>query len=460
MSGKILAVDDEIDMLNLLKRIIETKTRYEIEIISQPEKVMKFIENEYIDLILLDLRMPGINGLELLKQIKNKDPEIGIIIITAYGTVESSVEAMKMGAFDFVLKPFQQEELLLTIHRAMDIQKLKKENRILKEELKKEKETDFIIGQSPTMQSIYKTILQVAKSEASIVITGETGTGKELIARSIHKHSLRKGNFVALNCSAVPENLIESELFGHVKGSFSGALTNKKGLIEEAEGGTLFLDEVGDLSELMQTKLLRFLQEGEFRPVGGTKSKKINVRIVAATNKNLEDMVKQGKFRKDLYYRLNVIHLHLPPLRERKDAIPILAHHFLEKYNAINNKQIHGFSKEALNYLLTQDWPGNVRELENVVERAVILCQDKYIKLEHIEPLNNLKEQTSLEEILSLPFKQARKKILQEFYYNYLKHILSQTQGNISKAANLCGIKRQYFYRLLKIAGLDNKLKN
>jgi len=453
MPGKILAVDDEVDMLKLLERIIKSKTDYEIATTAYPEKVIKLIENEYFDLVLLDLRMPGVNGMELLRQIKEAEPDTGVIIITAYGTVESAVKAMKIGAFDFITKPFRQEQILLTINRAMAVQALKRENRELKIELSRQRDADFIIGKSPIMRSIYKYILQIAPSLAPVVITGETGTGKELVARSIHRYSKRKGAFVAINCSAFPETLIESELFGHVKGAFSGAIKDKKGLVEEADSGTLFLDEVGDLTLLMQTKLLRFLQEGEFRPVGSTKTKKADVRIIAATNKNLETLVKQNKFRQDLYYRLYVINIHLPPLRERKEDIPLLAHYFLKKYAELNKKTLKGFSEKAMGKLLSRSWPGNIRELENVIERAVIISQGEIIDISDIDPFSTLKiTPTFQQDVLTLPFKKAKYRVLMDFYHQYLTNVLIQCKGNVSQAAQICGLKRQYFHRLMKVA--------
>ncbi|MDL1970656.1 MAG: sigma-54 dependent transcriptional regulator [Candidatus Desulfofervidaceae bacterium] len=455
MTGKILAVDDEVDMLRLLERIIKSKTDYDIITTPYPEKVAKFIEKEYFDLILVDLRMPDISGMELLKQIKAIEPDTAVVIITAYGTVESAVEAMKIGAFDFITKPFRQEQILLTINRAMEVQALKRENRQLKNELNRQKDADFIIGKSPAMQSVYKYLLQVAPSLAPVVITGETGTGKELVARLIHKYSKRKGPFVAINCSAFPETLIESELFGHVKGAFSGAIRDKRGLVEEADNGTLFLDEVGDLSMLMQTKFLRFLQEGEFRPVGSTKAKRADVRIIAATNKDLEELIKQDKFREDLYYRLNVIKIHVPPLRERKEDIPLLAHYFLKKYAELNNKTIKGFSERAMSELLSRSWPGNVRQLENVIERAVIVSQKDLIDLSDIKPFSTLKSTSpAQEDIFALPFKKARHRALMDFYQRYLTNVLIQCKGNVSRAAEVCGLKRQYFHRLMKMTNI------
>jgi len=457
MLGKILAVDDEIDMLALLKRIIEGKTDYEITVTSEPRNVLRLIQDNYFDLVLLDLKMPGLSGMEVLRQIKETEPDITVIIITAYGTIESAVEAMKIGAFDFIIKPFRPEQILLTIERAMELQKLKRENRALRAELVKEREVDFIIGKSKIMQSIYRYILQVAKTSATVVISGESGTGKELAARALHRHSLCSDKaFIPVNCSAIPETLIESEFFGHIKGAFSGAIRDKKGLVEEADGSTLFLDEVGDLNLLMQTKLLRFLQDGEFRPVGSTKYKKADTRIIVATNRDLLDLVKQGKFREDLYYRLSVINIYLPTLSERREDIPILAHYFLEKYAKLNNKPIKGFSEAAMAKLVTRDWPGNIRELQNVVERAVIICQGEYIQASEIDPLTSLQPSGPSEEIWDVPFKKAKCRILVDFYHQYLSYVLRQCKGNVSQAAKICGVKRQYLHRLMKIANIQS----
>ena len=457
MLGKILAIDDEIDMLSLLKRIIEGKTDYEVTVTPEPKRAIRLIQDTYFDLVLLDLKMPGMSGMEVLRKIKEIEPDTAVIIITAYGTIESAVEAMKIGAVDFITKPFKPEQILLTIQRTMELQKLKRENKALKEELAKEKEANFIIGKSKVMQSIYRYILQVAKTSATVVISGESGTGKELVARALHHHSLRSSKpFVPVNCSAIPETLIESEFFGHVRGAFSGAIRDKIGLVGEANGGTLFLDEVSDLNLLMQTKLLRFLQDGEFRPVGSTKNKRADTRIIAATNRDLLELVKQGRFREDLYYRLNVISIHLPPLRERREDIPILAHYFLEKYAKANKKSIKGFSQAAMSKLMTRDWPGNIRELQNVIERAVIVCQGEYIQASEIDPLTSLQSESSTEEIWDIPLKKAKRRILVDFYHQYLSYVLRQCKGNVSEAAKICGVKRQYLHRLMKIANLKS----
>ncbi len=454
MEGHILAIDDEKDMLKLLEKIIRTKTKYKITTTANAKEAINLIENANYDLVIIDLKMPEIDGINLLKKIKRINPSVAAIIITAYGTVETAVEAMKLGAYDFITKPFRTEQIVSTINRIMELQLLRKENIKLKTQLMSEKETDFIIGKSDTIRDIYRYASQIAQSSASVLITGETGTGKEMLARFIHNKSKRQGEFVAINCSAFPETLIESELFGYKKGAFTGAEKDKKGLVEIANNGTLFLDEIGDLDLSMQTKLLRFLQNGEYIPVGSTETKKVDVRVIAATNKNIYELINKGKFRQDLFYRLNVIHISLPPLRERKKDIPYLAMFFLGKYSKKNKKEIKEFSSEALEYLINKEWPGNIRELENVIERAVILCNEKEITLQHLDPLK-MGYLSDKKEIYTLSFKEAKKEILKEFYREYFTEILTQTKGNISEAANLCGLKRQYFYKLLKFSNIN-----
>ena len=454
MEGHILAIDDEKDMLKLLEKIIKTKTKYKITTTTNAKEAISLIENANYDLVIIDLKMPEIDGINLLKKIKKINPSVAAIIITAYGTVETAVEAMKLGAYDFITKPFRTEQIVSTINRIMELQLLKKENIKLKTQLTSEKETDFIIGKSDTIRDIYRYASQIAQSSASVLITGETGTGKEMLSKFIHNKSKRQGEFVAINCSAFPENLIESELFGYKKGAFTGAEKDKKGLVEIANNGTLFLDEIGDLDLNMQTKLLRFLQNGEYIPVGSTETKKVDVRVIAATNKNIYEVINKGKFRQDLFYRLNVIHISLPPLRERKKDIPYLAMFFLEKYSKKNKKEIKGFSSDALEYLINKKWPGNIRELENVIERAVILCNEKEITLQDLDPLKKC-YLSDKKEIYTLSFKEAKKEILKEFYREYFTKILTKTKGNVSEAANLCGLKRQYFYKLLKFSNIN-----
>ena len=374
MAERILIVDDEVDMLELLKRIIEDKTNYRVFTTPDPLEVPQLLDEAPFDLMITDLRMPGQNGIELLENVHTKYEHLPVIVITAYGTIETAVEAMQKGAFSYITKPFKKEEILLGVEKALDFQRLKNENQSLRQELEEQVRHPFLIGQAPVMERVYQRIIQVAKTSATILITGESGTGKELAAKTLHYHSKRKDkNFVAVNCSAIPETLIESELFGHLKGSFTGAIRDKKGLVEEADRGTFFLDEIGDLNLIMQTKLLRLLQEGEYKPVGSAKTFTADIRFLAATNQDLVDKVRKKEFREDLYYRLNVIQITMPPLRDRKEDIPLLVQHFLDKFSRQNQKEIKGIAPEAMEALHSREWPGNIRELENVIERGVIL---------------------------------------------------------------------------------------
>ncbi len=453
--GKIVAIDDEKDMLRLLERIVRGKTPHEITTFSDPSRALEEIKKRDFDVALVDLRMPQMGGLELLKEIKRHSPETEVIILTAYGTIETAVSAIKLGAYDFLTKPFKGQDIILTLNRAMKLQELKKENLRLKEELKGQMSSELVVGKNPIMHSLYKYAIQIAPSGASVIITGETGTGKELMARLIHLHSRRKGKFVAINCSAFPEQLMESEMFGHVKGAFSGAIRDKKGLVEEAHGGTLFLDEIGDLPLALQTKMLRFLQDGEFKPVGSNNIKRVDVRIIGATNKDIKEMVEEGKFRRDLYYRVGVINIAIPPLRERKEDIPLLAIYFLKKYASATGKEIRGLTREAMNILMNRQWLGNIRELENVIERATIVCEGDMLTPQDLNPLAESSNPLSHKDIFDLPLKEAKKEVLREFYHKYLSRILMLTKGNVSKAASMCEVKRQYLHRLMKMAGIE-----
>ena len=459
MAERILIVDDEIDMLELLKRIIEDKTNYQVVITPDPLAVPRILEENIFDLVITDLRMPAQSGLELLEIIREKDDQIPIVILTAYGTIESAVEAMQKGAFSFITKPFKKEEILLTIDKAFNFQRLTKENLSLRNELEEKLKFPFLIGKSPLMEKVFQRIMQVARTSATVLITGESGTGKELAAKTLHFHSQRKErNFVAVNCSAIPETLIESELFGHLKGSFTGAIRDKKGLVEEADRGTLFLDEIGDLNLIMQTKLLRLLQEGEYKPVGSSKTLIADLRFVAATNQDLMEKVHKKEFREDLFYRLNVIQILLPPLRDRKEDIPILARHFLEKYSRLNQKEIKGIESEALEVLMTRDWPGNIRELENVLERGVILTRTDLLQVSDLFPED---QPASFpfriqENIFMSPFKEAKENIINNFHIEYIRRVLAKHGGNVSLAAKECGLKRPYLHRLMR----DNDIKS
>jgi len=401
------------------------------------------------DIALVDLKMPKMDGLELMERMKKLKPDIQVIIITAYATVHTAVQAMKMGAYDYLVKPFNPEEISLLINRLIESQELVKEISYLRKELAKQYQFHDLISKSPKMQKIFEFARTVAKSNSNILILGESGTGKELLARAIHNESLRAaGPFVAVSCVALPETLLESELFGHEKGAFTDAVTQKKGKFELAHGGTLFLDEIGDISPKLQLNLLRVLQEKEFTRVGGTKPIKVDVRIIAATNRDLKKAVDEGKFRDDLYYRLNVISIQIPPLRERKEDIPLLVHRFIEKFNIELGKRVEKISEEALKTLMKYDWPGNVRELENVIERAMVITKGTLIKPEDIQ-------------ISAEPSKEVRvegeDKSLRAVERAHIQRVLEENDWNIQRSAQILGIDRVTLYKKIKKYGLKRK---
>jgi len=378
---KVLVVDNEKSMRDFLSIVLK-KEGYFVETAEDGDQALKLLEKDIFDLVLTDMKMPRMSGLDLLKALKDLSPETIIIMMTAYASAETAVEAMKEGAYDYLTKPFQIDEVKLIIKNALERRKLRQENTQLRRELKGQATFTQIIGKSEKMKRVLDLVRKVADSKSNVLIYGESGTGKELIARAIHFNSARRDrSFVTVNCSALPEALLESELFGHMKGAFTGAIGNKEGLFEIAHEGSIFLDEIGETSLSIQVKLLRVLQEKEFRRVGGTKDLKVDVRIIAATNRDLEKMVAEGKFREDLYYRLDVIPIDLPPLRERPEDIPLLADFFLRKFNQSLGKEIEGIEPEAMRVLVNHEWKGNVRELENVVERAVALASQKMLTL-------------------------------------------------------------------------------
>ena len=453
MRGKILIVDDEKDMLALLRRIVTEKTEYEVVTESDPLKAIGLLERETFKLVITDLKMPKVDGIAVLEEVKRIQSSAAVVIMTAYATIETAVEATRKGAFDYITKPFRKERILLTIRRALDWQTLRLENVALRRSLHQKDAAPSIIGSNSAMVSTMDMIKQVAKSMATVLIQGESGTGKELAAQALHAHSDRRNRpFVVVNCAAIPEQIIESELFGHEKGAFTGAWKDKKGLVDEANGGTLFLDEIGELNTAMQAKLLRLLQEGEYKPVGSVTTKQADVRFVAATNHDLRGLIQEKRFREDLFYRLNVIRIRLPPLRERRDDIPLLVHHFLKKYGALNHKETIGVAPEAMSMLMEADWPGNVRELENAIERGVVLCRSDQIHAEDLMPdpppagpLPHFEEA-----IYELPFKDAKQAVIKAFHQQYIQAILQQNNGNISKAAEQAGVQRQYLHRIMR----------
>ncbi|HZM68729.1 MAG TPA: sigma-54 dependent transcriptional regulator [Candidatus Cryosericum sp.] len=370
---RILIVDDEAGMRDFLS-ILLRKEGYGVSAAESSEKAVDLVARGEFDLVISDISMPGLSGIEVLRQARTSNPDTPVILITAYASTESAVEALKLGAYDYLIKPFDVEELKNVVHNALEKRRLEHENRILKRELKEKARLDELVGESPRMKEVLELIDRIAPTHSTVLICGESGTGKELAARAIHARSPRDGRpFVSINCGALPDELLESELFGHARGSFTGAVTAKKGLFEVADGGTLFLDEIGDTTPAMQVKLLRVLQDRRIRRVGGTEEAEVNVRVLAATNQDLEQLVREKRFREDLYYRINVIQIQMPPLRDKREDIPRLVRHFLQKYGSVMGKKMSGVTDAAMQQLLDHAWPGNVRELENVIERAVAL---------------------------------------------------------------------------------------
>jgi len=443
---KILVADDEAIVCESLRDWL-TDAGYQVFTAENSPKALGIIERERPGIVIADLVMPGIDGIELMKRAKEIQPNIEVIIITAYGSIATAIAAVKEGAYDYIEKPFCPERAELLIQKLAQHQELVEENLSLRQRLEDHYRFENIIAKSSKMQRVIEVIKIVAKSNATVLITGESGTGKELVARAIHSQSHRRGKpFVAVSCAALPESLLESELFGHEKGSFTGAYTQKKGKFEFANGGTLFLDEIGEMSANIQVHLLRVLEERRFTRVGGNDPIKVDVRVISATNKDLKRAIASGQFREDLYYRLNVVAIELPPLRERKDDISLLAQHFLSKFALENKREFTGFSPEATEFLLSYDWPGNVRELENAIERAVILAKDSLITVADLPQENTLLARSA-----------SMGKNLKEMEKNHISNILCETGGNYSEAAKILGISRMTLYNKAKQYGLDVK---
>jgi DNA-binding NtrC family response regulator len=451
LSGNILVIEDDPKMRKAITTIMR-KQGYEVTAAADGETGLNQARENEFDLAIVDLKLPGMDGIEVLKALKSKDKKISVIMITAYATIDSAVDAMKQGAEDYIPKPFNLEEIRLVVGKVMEKQVLLLRNRYLQGQLRKWSKFGDIIGESPGIKGVLETVSKVAPSKTTILIYGETGTGKELIARAIHFNSPRaEGVFLPVNCGALSENLLESELFGHVKGAFTGAISDKRGLFEIADKGTVFLDEVGDISPGLQQKLLRVLEEGEIQPVGGTKRAKVDVRIVAATNKNLEEMVRQGKFREDLFFRVNVVPIHLPPLRERRGDIKPLALHFLAEFCEENHKAITSISPEVMDVFTKYDWPGNVRELKNVIERAVLLETSDTITTRYLP-----------ERMLISPDEETAKsaedlRTLEEMSKAYIKEVLQKTDGNKTQAAEILGINRTSLWRMMRRLKLEQE---
>lgn len=442
--AKVLIIDDDEAILDSCTQVLE-KAGYLIKTARDGEQGLKIFRSESFHVVLLDLKLPGPDGIEVLGHIKTENPETPVIIMTGYASVESAVEAMKQGAFDYIAKPFSPKELRMTIRKALDNWKMLMENLYLRKELEAKIEFDLVVGKSEAMQAVMDMVKRVSPSESTVLITGESGTGKEMLAREIHKHSLRhNAPFVVVDCGALVETLFESELFGHTKGSFTGAFETKYGRFEVAHGGTIFLDEISNIGLNIQAKLLRVIQEKEITRVGSSKPIRIDVRIIAATHENLAGAVKEGKFREDLFYRLSVVPISLPPLRDRKEDIPLLVDHFLRKYNKRSKKSIEGIDPKAVGILMQHNWPGNIRELENTIERAVVLGRNDRIGMEDLIYHGIGSSSTIFEPLL------GTYKTLDQVEEEYIKVVFNSQQRNKSQTAKILGIDRKTLLSKIK----------
>ena len=450
----VLVVDDDSAHRTMLRTLING-WGYAVSEADDGSTAIEKIKETSFDLVLMDVRMVKVSGLEALETIKSYNPAIPVIIMTAYSSVETAVEALKQGAHDYLTKPLDFDKVRLTLERAMEHTRLKEENRLLRETLGQKFDSRNIIGKSPTLLKLLETVAQVAPSEATVLITGESGTGKELIAGALHFNSLRKGGpFVKINCAAITETLLESELFGHEKGAFTGADRRKEGRFSQAHGGTLFLDEVSEMSLMMQVKLLRAVQEREFNRVGGDITIQVDVRVIAATNKNLVEQINEGAFREDLYYRLNVVELQVPPLLERKEDIPLLARHFLEMFTDKNRKEIKGFTPKAMDNLIRHDWPGNVRELMNAVERGVVLARSNYLGVEDFPFMKDSLMQNDPDSANPAELFMSGDMPLEDVERAAILNTLEAAGGNKSEAARRLGITRKTLHKKLKAYGV------
>jgi len=457
-NGLILVVDDEEEMVQNYSRIIR-KLGYECIAEQDSNIVCERIRKTRPDLVLTDLRMPGKSGFDILTESRETDAAVPVVLITGFADIPTAVEAVKKGAFDFISKPFSSDQLAMVIERALRQKGLADENRRLREQLKTMNSQE-LVGKSPAILEVAEVISRVAETDANVLITGESGTGKELVAKAIHARSARRsGPFIPVDCAALPENLLESELFGYEKGAFTGATTGRQGLFETANRGTLFLDEIGEVPISMQVKLLRALQERQIRRLGSNTLCKIDVRVLSATNRDLQKSAAAKTFREDLYYRLNVIHIQVPPLRDRRGDISLLASHFLNLFAASHRKETHGISPDAMEALERYSWPGNVRELQNIVERAVVLAQGSRIETADLprELCTVCSPDTLSVAAENLSFKQAKDQFIASFEKRYLIDLLNNAMGNISRAAKQAGIDRKTIHRLLKRHNLPAK---
>jgi DNA-binding NtrC family response regulator len=456
MAGSILVVDDEIDMQRLLKRSLEPELECRVETASSGEMALKMLADERFDLVLADIKMPGMDGLELLQLIKREAPDITVVMMTAYGSIDTAVVAMKKGAYDFITKPFDRDEILLKLEKALERSTLLKANIRLQKECGNFNVFQDLVGKNTRMKQVYETIQTVAKTDLTVLITGETGTGKDLASRAVHALSPRsQGPFIAVNCPTVPEQILESELFGYKKGAFTHATQNRRGLFEEAHKGSIFLDEIGDISPTIQTKLLRVLQEKEIKPLGDTRSIQVDVRIIASSNQNLSEKISTNEFREDFFYRLNVLSIEMPPLREHAEDIPLIANHLLEKHCSELNKPLKKLSPELIELFLKRPWVGNVREMENVIIQGILFSTADEIAPRDVDFDTNLPEEPYMEQSFQqLPYKKAKEKTLQRFNFDYIGSLLADSNGNVTQAARSCGLERQALQQIMRRYGI------
>jgi len=449
----VLVVDDAPGMGRILLKVLK-EASFDPSAVTSAPAALEHISTNTVDAVLTDVRMPGMDGIELLRKIREVEADLPVILMTAYGTIEQAVEATKLGAYDYVRKPFNNAEIIHTLQLALERRRLVEQTRYLSSELEERYSLDNLVGKNPRMQQVFDLILKVAPTPSNVLILGESGTGKELVARAIHQHSPRKNRrFVPINCSALPRDLLESELFGHEKGAFTDARTAKRGLLEEASGGTILLDEIGDMPIELQAKTLRVLEDHEFRKVGGVTPIKVDIRVLAATHRSLEELIGEGTFREDLFHRLNVMPIRLPPLRDRREDIPLLAEHFVTVYNKRMSRKVRGISDDALRALMDYDWPGNVRELENTIEHALILRREGEVQPEDLPehfagttPAANLSWDS--EELV--PYKVAK----EAFERAYFAELLEHNDHNVSRSAIAAGLSRRHLQEKLKQYGI------
>ncbi len=455
--ARLLIVDDEMDMLRLLERYIGTELDWEISTVQNGKEALELIEKSPFDLALVDIRMPGMDGIELLDRIKVFDPWLTVVMMTAFGVIEVAVESIKKGAYDFVTKPFEQDDLIRLLEKALERSLLLRENVNLRQRINKEETFQSLVGITPNMQRVYDTIQMISKTDVTVLITGESGTGKNLAAKAIHDLSPRRTKpFIRVNCPTIPENILESELFGYKKGAFTHATQDKQGLFQEARGGTIFFDEIGDIAPSLQTKLLQALEDKEIKPLGQNKTLHVDVRVVASTNCDLKAKIEVKEFREDLFYRLNVVNIQMPPLRERTEDIPLLVGYFLDKYCAEFNVGKKRITPDLMALLRGHSWEGNVRELANTIERGVIMAPTEWIQVDDIGwNRSTLKSRIGSDQMFELPYRDAKQQAMEQFNEKYINHMLQQNDGNVTRAARQCGLERQSLQQIIKKCRID-----